>query len=83
VYSWKVKHIHRIDCGIEGFDQDLVRRRLRLLQIVYDLRLGRGLFENNSFHIGWRMGRENEELSRQSEKKVHNSKGKLEAYIPV
>jgi hypothetical protein len=70
-----VKDLHRIDCSIEGFDQDLVRRRLGLLEIVNDLRLGRGLFENDSFHVGLKMGSKNEELSRQSEKEVHSPKG--------
>jgi hypothetical protein len=70
-----VKDVHRIDGSIKGFDQDLVRRRLGLLEIVNDLRLGRGLFENNSFHVGLKMGNENEELSRQSEKKVQSPKG--------
>jgi hypothetical protein len=52
-----MQDLHRIDCSIDGLDQDLVRRRLGLFEVVDDLRLGPGLFEDHAFHVGSRIER--------------------------
>lgn len=63
-----MRDLHRIDCSIDGLDQDLVSRRPGLFEVVNDLRLRPGLFEDHAFHVGSRIERI-ERIEREGRKK--------------
>lgn len=46
-----IKAIHWIDCSIDRFDQDLIRRWLGFLKPVADLGLHPSLLKDDAFHI--------------------------------